>query len=152
MASMPALSIGASTCGALAGIVQAIGLSRWVFVVPGLARDHARGEDAIRFAAERTFDMLNQFGGVAIGEHLGQLLTSLFVGLLSSIQWAEGRYITATIGIITAAAITAGTGEGLALAIGQSGDMFSLATIAGFLGLTAWLIATGIGLLSSSRK
>jgi hypothetical protein len=38
------------------------------------------------------------------------------------------------------------------LAIGQSGDMFSLATIAGFLGLTAWLIATGIGLLSSSRK
>ena len=38
---------------------------------------------------------------------------------------------------------------GIALALGQSGEMFALATIAGFLGLTVWLIATGIGLFRS---
>ncbi|MCE9523143.1 MAG: DUF4386 domain-containing protein [Alphaproteobacteria bacterium] len=146
LTKVPARAIGAALAGALAGITQAIGLSRWVFVVPGLARTHAGDDDVARLAAERTFDVLNQYGGVAIGEHLGQLLTALFVILLSSIQWSEGRSVTALIGIATAASIAAGTGEGLAIALGQSGEMFSLATIAGFLGLTLWLIATGLGL------
>jgi hypothetical protein len=43
-----------------------------------------------------------------------------------------------------------GTGEGLALALGRDGAAFSTFTVAGFLGLTAWLIATGIGLLRRS--
>jgi glutaminase len=44
-------------------------------------------------------------------------------------------------------AIAIGTTEGIALALGQSGDLFSIFTIVGFLGLTAWLIATGVTLL-----
>jgi hypothetical protein len=40
----------------------------------------------------------------------------------------------------------------LAIALGQRGDLFSLATIGGFLGLTLWLIATGIGLLRGTRS
>jgi hypothetical protein len=35
----------------------------------------------------------------------------------------------------------------LALALKASGDAFSLATIAGFIGLTLWLIATGVHLV-----
>jgi Domain of unknown function (DUF4386) len=153
VAAKPALSVGAAIFGALAGVTQAMGLWRWVFVIPGLARTHADPNvtpDAKR-AAESAFDILNQYGGVAIGEHLGQLLTALFVLLLACAQWSEKARITAAIGFATALAITLGTGEGLAIALGQSGELFSLATIGGFLGLTLWLIATGIGLLRGSK-
>jgi len=145
----PGLAIGAAIAGSLAGFAQAIGLWRWVFVVPGLARVHAdpaASSDA-RLAAEQTFDLINQYGGVAIGEHLGQLLTALFVVLLSVLQWGERKRISASIGVATAVSIALGTGEGLAIALGRSGEPFALATIAGFLGLTLWLIATGIGLM-----
>jgi hypothetical protein len=40
-----------------------------------------------------------------------------------------------------------GTGEGLAIALGRSGEVFSFATITGFLVLSLWLIVTGLGLL-----
>ncbi len=43
VAQKPALSIGAAIIGALAGVARAIGLWRWVFVVPELARAHAEG-------------------------------------------------------------------------------------------------------------
>jgi hypothetical protein len=154
VAEKPSLAIGAAIAGSLAGLAQAIGLWRWVFVVPGLARTHADPAAApdAKLAAERAFDLLNQYGGVAIGEHLGQLLTALFVVLLATLQWGEGRRVSASIGFATAAAIALGTNEGLAIALGQSGEAFSLATIAGFLGLTAWLIATGIGLLRSRKS
>jgi hypothetical protein len=154
VAAKPGLSIGAAILGALAGITQAMGLWRWVFVIPGLARTHAdpNATADAKLAAERAFEILNQYGGVAIGEHLGQLLTALFVLLLAFVQWSEKARISAALGFITAAAVAAGTGEGLALALGQSGELFSLATIGGFLGLTLWLIATGIGLLRGSKS
>lgn len=149
VAARPGLAIGAAIMGALAGLAQAIGLWRWVFVIPGLARVHAdpAATPDAKLAAERAFDVLNQYGGVAIGEHLGQLLTALFVVMLASLQWSEHKRVSASLGFITALAIALGTGEGLAIALGQSGEAFSVATIAGFLGLTLWLIATGLGLL-----
>jgi hypothetical protein len=152
LARHPAMSIGAAIVGALAGVMQAVGLWRWVFVIPMLAREHAAPEatDARRQAAEHAFAVLNQYGGVAIGEHLGQLLTALFVGLLSALQWTEARKVTAVAGFTTAAAIAVGTGEGLAIALSQSGEAFGLVTIAGFLGLTVWLILTGLGLMRSA--
>ena len=149
IAQRPALAVGAAIAGALAGVTQAMGLWRWVFVVPGLARVHAdpTADEASKRAAEQTFELINQYGGVAIGEHLGQLLTALFVLLLSALQWTEAKRISAVIGFITAGAIVLGTNEGLAIAVGQSGETFALATIVGFLGLAVWLIATGIGLI-----
>lgn len=149
VATKPALAVGATIAGALAGVTQAMGLWRWVFVVPGLARVHAdpNADEGAKRAAEQTFDLINQYGGVAIGEHLGQLLTALFVLLLSALQWTEAKRISAVIGFITAGAIILGTNEGVAIAVGQSGEVFALATIIGFLGLALWLIATGISLL-----
>jgi len=145
----PALAIGAAIVGSLAGLAQAIGLWRWVFVVPGLAGSYVdpTTSEAAKLAAESTFDLINLYGGVAIGEHLGQLLTALFVVMLSLVQLREGNRVTAGIGFVTAAAIALGTGEGLAIALGQPGDLFSLFTIVGFLGLTVWLIATGVAML-----
>jgi hypothetical protein len=149
LALRPARGAGAAILGSLAGLAQAIGLWRWVFVVPGLARVHVdpAASPEAKLAAEQTFDLINLYGGVAVGEHLGQLLTAFFVLLLGSAQWSERRPVSAVIGFAAAAAITLGTGEGLAIALGTSGEIFSLMTIAGFVGLTAWLIATGIGLM-----
>ncbi len=145
----PGLAVGAAVLGALAGVMQAVGLWRWVFVTPALARtytDPAASADAV-LNATHALDLMNRFGGVAIGEHLGQTLTALFVACVAGLQWREKSPITATIGMLAALAILAGTGEGLAIALGAPGDLFSLATIAGFLGLTVWLIATGIALV-----
>lgn len=148
IATRPGLAIGAAVFGVTAGVMQAVGLWRWVFVVPSLARAHAASDATpeARAAAERAFEVLNLYGGVAIGEHLGQLLTALFVLCLSAAQRAEGRPILAAIGFATAAAIAFGTGEGLAIALGRAGGIFALGTIAGYLGLTLWLFATGAGL------
>ena len=145
----PMLAIGAAIFAALAGLAQAIGLWRWVFVIPGLARVHAdpRATNDASLAAERAFEILNQYGGVAIGEHLGQLLTAAFVATLALLQAGEGSRVTAPIGFVTALAIALGTGEGLAIALGQSGEKFALITIAGFAGLTVWLIASGVTIL-----
>jgi hypothetical protein len=69
IAEKPGLAIGAAIMGSLAGLAQAIGLWRWVFVIPGLAHTHADPASTpdARLAAERAFDLLNQYGGVAIG-------------------------------------------------------------------------------------
>lgn len=149
MQTRPALAIGAAIAGSLAAITQAIGLWRWVFVIPSLARSHAdpaTSQNELQ-ASERAFDLLNAYGGVAIGEHLGQLLTAAFVLLLATLQHIESQRITATAGFISGAMIAVGTGEGLAIALGRSGQIYSFATVAGYLGLTVWLIATGINLI-----
>ncbi len=154
VASRPALAIGAAVAGALAGLSQALGLWRWVFVIPELARTHAdpAATEAARLGAEQAFVILNLYGGVAVGEHMGQLLTATFVIMLSLLQWGEGNRITSTIGFVTAAAIVIGTNEGLAIALGRSGDLFGSVTVLGFLGLTAWLIATGVTLLRANKS
>lgn len=77
----------ATAAGAASGLLQAIGLFRWVFVVPHLARDYAAASatDADRAAIAHLYDTLNQYGGVAIGEHLGQvLLVAWSVGIIAA--------------------------------------------------------------------
>ncbi len=141
------LAIAAAITGALSGVAQAIGLWRWVFVIPGLARRHTEGTADAKTAAEGAFDILNSWGGVAIGEHLGQWLLVFFVLALSAIQWRQGRRLSGGTGFATAVLTGIGTTEGLVLALGRDGEVFSLFTIAGFLGLSVWLILTGIGLI-----
>lgn len=145
----PALTIGAAIAGALAGLAQAIGLWRWVFVIPALARAHAdpSAHDDVLLSAERSFDLLNAYGGVAIGEHMGQTLTALFVLLISCLQWGENKRVSGGVGFLSSALLVVGTGEGLAMALGQPGEAFGLVAIGGFLGLTLWLIVSGVGLV-----
>ncbi len=143
MTSAPGLAIGAALAGGLSGALQAIGLARWVFVIPAQAAAHAAGDPS----AIPVFETLNAYGGVAIGEHLGQLLLALFAGLVACLQWTEHRRALALTGLISAAAIAVGTGEGLALALGGDAEAFSLFTISGFLALSAWLAATGAACL-----
>jgi hypothetical protein len=141
----PALALGAALAGALAGLAQAIGLARWVFVVPMLARDAASP------VSQAQFTLLNAYGGVAIGETLGQLLTALFVAQMAEIQRREDAPRNAALAAATAACIALGSGEGLAAVLGLSGQPFTIATIAGFCGLGLWLVTTGWTAIRQAR-
>lgn len=139
LASAPATAIGAAVAGSLAGLVQAVGLSRWVFAVPHLAENPD--------ASAQAFTLLNLWAGVAIGEHLGQLLTALFLAQMARLQFADGSRGSAALAATAAIAVAIGTGEGLAMALGGTGEAFSSFTIAGYLALTLWLLGTGSALL-----
>jgi hypothetical protein len=66
----------ATTIGVIGLIVQMIGLLRWTFVVPVLADTFVHAADeATKAAAIVSFKTIHQFGGVILGEHLGQLFT-----------------------------------------------------------------------------
>jgi len=145
----------AAISGALAGVLQAIGLSRWVFVVPMLASQHAgpAATPELKNMIELIFDMLNLWGGVAIGEHLGQIFTCLFVGAIAFAQVrASGRLqrVTGLVGFIAVLGIGIGLGEGIAIGLQVDGSAFSPATVLGYLSFSLWMILTGIGLLSNS--
>jgi len=69
--------------GLLAALVQFLGLVRWPFAVPHLARlagDPAT-TPATRDTIEVVFQTLNRYLGVAVGEHLGYLFTGLWTAL-----------------------------------------------------------------------
>ena len=88
LAAPPALTALSIVIGAAAAIVQALGLVRWPFAVPELARRYvaAAGPDgeATRKAIEVTFATLHRLLGVGIGEHLGYLLTGLWTLLVAA--------------------------------------------------------------------
>ena len=79
------LSVG-SIVGVLAGVLQFLGLIRWPFLVPYLARADAEADatPARREAVDVVFQSFNRYLGVAVGEHLGLLFTgawSILVGV-----------------------------------------------------------------------
>jgi hypothetical protein len=79
LAAPTALTVLAIVIGVAAALVQVLGLVRWPFAVPELARHYiaAEGDDAeaTRRTIAVTFAILHRLFGVGIGEHLGYLLT-----------------------------------------------------------------------------
>lgn len=75
----------ATSVGITAMVVQMVGLLRWVFVVPGLARAYvdASTDEATKTAVQVAFEVVHRYGGVALGEHLGMAFTCLWMALTS---------------------------------------------------------------------
>jgi hypothetical protein len=138
------LWVSAAILGALAGAVQAIGLLRWVFAVPLLA--------AMEGDRGTAFLVLNQWGGVAIGEHLGYLLTAGFLGSMALAERANGARLRPALAGVSTVLILLGAGEGLALVLGGSGAVFSAASVAGYLGFSAWLVMAGLAHLAGRNE
>ena len=136
--------VAAAILGALAGLAQSIGLLRWVFAVPMLAE--ADGD------REAGFLNLNQWGGVAIGEHLGYLLTAGFLVTMALADRADGSRIRPTLAVTSAALIAIGAGEGLALVVGGRPEGLSAASVAGYLGFSAWLIMAGLAMIFPRKE
>ncbi|MDQ2660777.1 MAG: DUF4386 domain-containing protein [Actinomycetota bacterium] len=97
------LALGA-TVGVLAAAVQVLGLVRWPFLIPYLARAHAdpAATDARKDAIDVVFQSFNRYLGVAVGEHLGYLLTgtwSILVGV-AMLQSTELHLLVGSAGIL----------------------------------------------------
>lgn len=128
--------VAAAVMGALAGTVQAMGLLRWVVAVPSLAAMGPEGQAA--------FVALHQWGGVGIGEHLGFLFTAGFLLVMAAV---DGARWAGRVAVLSAALMVLGAAEGPVLAMGGNGALFGLAAVAGYLGLSLWLVMTGILLI-----
>jgi hypothetical protein len=88
LAAPPALMALSIVIGATAALVQALGLVRWPFAVPELARRYVAAEgpdaEATRRTIELVFAALHRLLGVGIGEYLGYLLTGLWTLLVGA--------------------------------------------------------------------
>jgi hypothetical protein len=108
-------------------------------------------DPATRAALAVGFDLLNQWGGVAIGEHLGQILTVVWVALAATQAWHSRLPLSRLAAVPAALAvigITLGLGEGLALALGHEAPVLGMLAVAGFLSLSLWLVILGVGLIA----
>jgi hypothetical protein len=147
----PTILALASAIGLLAALVQFLGLIRWPFAVPYLARTATdpTATVATRDAVEVTFQTLNRYLGVALGEHLGYLFTGLWTALagIALIQSDLLHPLFGVIGLLLAPLFVLGSLEfvgpyelsGWKLA----GTLVPLA----YIGWSIWLLALGIGLL-----
>ena len=83
----------ATVTGVLAALVQLLGLIRWPFLVPYLARVAAEpgASEARREAVDIVFQAFNRYLGVAVGEHLGYLLTGAWTTLAGVALTADDR-------------------------------------------------------------
>ncbi|MVM32816.1 DUF4386 family protein [Spirosoma sp. HMF4905] len=129
----------ATILGVASGLVQIIGLLRWTFVVPVLANNYVHSTDpAIRAASIVAFQTIHQYGGVVLGEHLGQLLTIAWTILIASAfnqlslfpKWLSWfGYFASTIYLLAQGDLFATVIPG-----------FPVWDLAGLIGSTLWLI------------
>lgn len=129
----------ATTIGVIGLIVQMVGLLRWTFVVPVLANSYTTAtDDATRAAAVMAFKTIHQFGGVLLGEHLGQLFTITWTVLIAvaflRLQLFP-KWIS-LLGILTAFIYLLAQAELLSTVI----PGFPVWDMAGFIGSTLWLV------------
>ena len=149
----PALTVTSVVVGSAAALVQALGLVRWPFAVPELARRYvgADGPDAAatRRSIEVTFATLHRLLGVGVGEHLGYLLTgtwTLLVGF-SVLSTAVLPGWLGIIGIPIGIALLVGTLEFVGPNEERGWPLAGTIVPIAYISWSLWLIALGVGLL-----
>lgn len=128
----------ATTLGIIGLVVQMVGLLRWTFVVPVLANAYTSGDELTKTASVIAFQTIHQYGGVVLGEHLGQLFTILWT-LMITAAFQKLRLLPTWLiwwGYIASGIYLLAQGELLATVM----PSFPVLDIAGFLGSTLWLI------------
>lgn len=149
----PYLTI-ATTMGILSGVLQAIGLMRWVFVVPILSNLYTDPASSLgtREAVSVVFQVVHQYGGVIIGEHLGQLLLgcwTLGIGFVMQRSPLFKPWV-AKVGLLTVPLLLVGQSELLATVIPNLTVLKT--TPIGFMLWEVWLVMIGISLLRVPRQ
>jgi len=137
--------------GLLSALVQTLGLMRWPFVVPLLARRYVdpRATESQRDAAELVFDALHRYLGVGVGEHLGYLFTgswTILTGVLilgSSAFPALLGWLAIPIGI----ALLIGALEFVGPNESKGWSVAERVTPIAYIAWSVWLITCGLALL-----
>jgi hypothetical protein len=142
----------ATTIGVLAGLLQMLGLLRWVYVVPALARayaDPALGPEQ-REVHAAVFRALHQYLGVGVGEHLGYLFTGLW-SVLIGIGVIQGTAVASWLGwpgIVIGAGLAVGSAEFLGPNEDRGWGLAGAAIRVLYIAWSLWLLAMGIALIA----
>jgi hypothetical protein len=137
--------------GVLAAVVQFLGLIRWPFLVPYLARE--AGDPAtspVRLEAiDVVFQSFNRYLGVGVGEHLGYLLTgawSLLAGVAMTQSSATPGWL-GVIGIVVGLALVVCSFEFVGRFAPPGWGLAAKLTPVAYIVWSLWLIATGVAVL-----
>jgi hypothetical protein len=140
-----------TTVGVLAALVQFLGLIRWPFLVPYLAR--VAGDEtstpARQEAADVVFQSANRYLGVAVGEHLGYAFTGAW-SVLAGFAITESSSAPAVLGfsgIVVGAMLLVCSLEFLGPHERDGWKVAERLTPIAYVAWSLWLIATGIALL-----
>jgi hypothetical protein len=141
----------ATAIGLLAALVQFLGLVRWPFAVPYLARTATdpTATAATRDAVEVTFQTLNRYLGVAVGEHLGYLFTGLWTAPagIALIQSDLLHPLFGVVGLVLAPLFVLGSLEFVGPFEPSGWKLAGTLVPLAYIGWSVWLLALGIGLL-----
>lgn len=144
----------ATSLGVVAFVVQMVGLLRWVFVVPLLARlfTDPTTNSVTRAVIPVVFVTVHQYGGVILGEHLGQLFTIIWMALISAIIYNSPLFSkwVAWLGWIASAIYLLAQTELLATAIPEF-PSFDWAGLFGSLLWLLWIAIMGVYLVRSKE-
>jgi Domain of unknown function (DUF4386) len=142
----------AVTVGILAGLVQMLGLLRWVYAVPALARADTdptlTSEQREVYAA--VFRILHQYLGVGVGEHLGYLFTGIWSALIG-IGVLQGTALPTWLGwpgIVVGAGLMVGSAEFLGPNEERGWGFAAAAIPILYIAWSLWLLAMGIALIA----
>ena len=126
--------------GVAAAVVQVVGLSRWVLLIPGVSADAL--DPATAGDAEQRFEALHFWLGTIVGETIGYALTATFtvlvVGAVAAPVWVR------ILGYASAALIA--TGVLIPVGVGVA----SLSNFAGYVLWCLWLIVMAVVLWRAS--
>jgi hypothetical protein len=142
----------ATAIGVLAGLVQMLGLLRWVFLVPSLARMNADPslEGGQREANVAVFRAMHQYLGVGVGEHLGYLFTGIW-SVLTGVAIVEGELLPAWMGwhgIVIGVGLAVGSAEFLGPNEERGWSLAGAAIPVLYIAWSVWLLAMGIALIA----
>ena len=149
----PALAVSSVVVGTSAGLVQALGLARWPFAVPELARRYtgATGPEAVstRQGIEVVFAVVHRLLGVGIGEHLGYLLTGIWTLLVAASVLSTSVLPgwLGLVGIPVGAALLLGSMEFIGPNEKLGWHVAGVVVPIAYVAWSIWLIAMGVGIL-----
>lgn len=138
--------------GVLAGLVQMLGLLRWVYLVPFLARMNA---DVVLEGGQRestlvVFRAMHQYIGVGVGEHLGYLFTGVW-SVLTGIAVSGGTGLVPAwmgwVGILVGVGLIVGSAEFLGRTEDDGWNLAGAAIPILYVVWSLWLLAMGIVLI-----
>lgn len=149
----PVLTPLTMVVGIVAALVQAVGLARWPFAVPEMARRYVAAEgadaEATRRSIEVVFAVLHRYLGVGIGEHLGYLATGFWTMLVAASIFAGGTLPAwlAIAGLVIGLALLVGTLEFVGPNEPDGWELAGTIVPIAYIAWSVWLILLGVFLL-----
>jgi hypothetical protein len=141
-----------TTVGVLAAAVQFLGLVRWPFLVPYLARAAAdpAATPARQEAVDVVFQAFNRYLGVAVGEHLGYALTGAWTTLAGAalVQSDAVPAWVGVAGIVIGPVLMVCAFEFVGRHEQDGWKVAERLTPVAYVAWSVWLAATGIALLA----